>query len=106
MWGAGVRGPLPDTTPSSHDDYSKPWGLDHLLRHDVAQADVAALMSAVLGTEWPVNSVGVLPDVDRTKPGYLKLPGGAKDQAAAVLVNAKVCLFQRYCWIQLIVTTR
>ncbi|GJE95619.1 GPI ethanolamine phosphate transferase 1 [Phanerochaete sordida] len=92
MWGAGVREPLPDTEPSSHDEYSRPWGLSHLFRHDVAQADVAALMSAVIGVDWPVNSVGVLPDVDHTKPGYLAFPGGAKDQAAAVLVNAKVIL--------------
>ena len=70
-WGAGVRGPLPDSTPSSHDDYSAPWGLTHLLRHDVEQADVAALMSTLIAAEWPVNSVGVLPDVDHTRPGYL-----------------------------------
>ena len=96
MWGAGVRGPLPDTVPSSHDEYSQPWGLSHLLRRDVAQADVAALMTALLGIDWPANSVGVLPDVGHNKPGYLKLPGGAKDQAAVVLVNAKV---GRSCWV-------
>ncbi|EKM52856.1 uncharacterized protein PHACADRAFT_212064 [Phanerochaete carnosa HHB-10118-sp] len=92
MWGAGVRGPLPDTVPSSHDEYSQPWGLNHLFRRDVSQADVAALMSAILGIDWPVNSVGVVPDVDPTKPGYLKLPGGTRDQATVVLVNAEVIL--------------
>ncbi|KIP05711.1 hypothetical protein PHLGIDRAFT_30805 [Phlebiopsis gigantea 11061_1 CR5-6] len=91
-WGAGVRGPLPDSVPSSHDDYSMPWGLTHLFRHDVEQADVAALMSALIGVDWPVNSVGVLPDVDHTRPGYLKFTGSAKDQAEAALVNAKVIL--------------
>ncbi|KAI0790171.1 PigN-domain-containing protein [Irpex lacteus] len=89
-WGAGVRGPLPDSTPSSHDDYSAPWGLTHLLRHDVEQADVAALMSALIGVEWPVNSVGVVPDVDHTRPGYLA--SSEKAQAEAALVNAKVIL--------------
>ena len=96
MWGAGVRGPLLDTVPSSHDEYSHPWGLGHLFRHDVAQADVAALMAALLGIDWPVNSVGVLPDVDHTRTGYLELPGGAKDQANLVFVNAKVC---RSCYV-------
>ena len=66
------------------------------MRHDVAQADVTALMTALLGIDWPANSVGVLPDVDHTRPGYLKLPGDAKDQAAVVLVNAKV---SRSCWV-------
>lgn len=87
-WGAGVRGPLPDSAPSSHDDYSAPWGLTHLLRHDVEQADVAALMSTLIGVEWPVNSVGVVPDVDHTRPGYLA--SSKKAQAEAALVNAKV----------------
>ena len=91
MWGAGVRGPIPDSNPSSHDDYSAPWGLTHLFRRDVEQADVAALMSTLLGVDWPANSVGVLPDVDHTRSGYLRLPG-AKDKAKAALVNAKVCL--------------
>ncbi len=88
-WGAGVRGPLPDTTPSSHDEYSAPWGLSHLLRQDVDQADIAALMSALIGIDWPVNSVGVLPDVDPTRPGYLRSEG--KGQARAALINAQVC---------------
>lgn len=91
-WGKGVRGPLPDSTPSSHDDYSAPWHLGHLLRRDVEQADVAALMAALIGVDWPVNSVGVLPDVDPTRPGYLNSSGGERDLADAALVNAKVLL--------------
>ncbi|KAI0084356.1 Phosphatidylinositolglycan class N-domain-containing protein [Irpex rosettiformis] len=89
-WGAGVRGPLPDSTPSSHDEYTGAWGLTHLLRHDVEQADIAALMSALIGVEWPINSVGVIPDVDHTRPGYLS--GSEKVQAEAAVVNAKVIL--------------
>ncbi len=92
VWGKGVRGPLPDSTPSSHDEYSEPFGLTHLLRRDVEQADVAALMSALIGTNWPINSVGVLPDVDPTKPGYLLAQEGEKTQAEVGLVNAKVIL--------------
>ncbi len=83
-----MRGPLPDSKPSSHDAYSEPWGLKHLLRRDIEQADVAALMSALLGIDWPANSVGVLPDVDHTRPGYLSAT--MNEQAKASLVNAKV----------------
>lgn len=58
-WGSGIRGPIPDLTPNStHDSYSKPaWGapLVNLARADVQQADITALMSALLGVDWPMN---------------------------------------------------
>ncbi|KAH0582173.1 hypothetical protein H2248_011824 [Termitomyces sp. 'cryptogamus'] len=94
-WGRGIRGPLPDSTPSSHDSYSKSWGLGKLLRRDVEQADLAALMASLIGIDWPVNSVGVLPDVDPTQPGYL-FPGlGEESLARLAFVNAKV-ITQQY----------
>jgi phosphatidylinositol glycan class N len=51
---------------------------------------VAALMSALLGTHWPINSVGVLPDVDPHKDGYLSTRGGEREVAESAVVNAKV----------------
>lgn len=89
-WGRGIRGPIPDSSPSSHDAYSEPWKLGHLLRRDVEQADVAALMAALIGIDWPVNSVGVLPDVDPSRPGYLDPLLGDETRARAALVNAQV----------------
>ncbi|KAF7974518.1 hypothetical protein HWV62_11972 [Athelia sp. TMB] len=89
-WGKGIRGPLPDVDSSSHDEYSLPWDLGHLYRRDVEQADIAALMSTLIGINWPVNSVGVLPDVDPTRPGYLASAELEKTQAHAALVNAQV----------------
>ena len=89
-----MRGPLPDTHPSSHDAFSEPWRLGHLFRRDVEQADVAALIAALVGIDWPVNSVGVIPDVDPTRPGYLKLKDGSKGKAKFGLINAKVILEQ------------
>ncbi|KAG6863264.1 hypothetical protein C0995_007540, partial [Termitomyces sp. Mi166 len=88
-WGRGIRGPLPDSVPSSHDSYSKPWGLGHLFRRDVEQADLAALMASLIGIDWPVNSVGVLPDVDPTRPGYLSPELGEESLAQTAFVNAK-----------------
>ncbi|KAF8644368.1 hypothetical protein AX16_008507 [Volvariella volvacea WC 439] len=98
-WGCGIRGPLLDTTPSSHDSYSQPWGpgLTNLYRRDVEQADIASLMAALLGIDWPANSVGVLPDADPTRPGFLEEEGkrgGEEFQARAAFVNAKVVLEQ------------
>ena len=90
MWGAGVRGPLPDSVPSSHNSYSAPWGLNHILRRDVSQADIAPLMCALLGLDLPANSVGVLPEVDVSKAGYLDPKEGEEGKANAVVANAKV----------------
>ncbi|KAL1754437.1 Phosphatidylinositolglycan class N-domain-containing protein [Schizophyllum commune] len=94
MWGKGVRGSLPDSTPSSHDAYSLPWELGYLYRRDIEQADIAPLMSTLLGAEWPVNSVGILPEVDALRPGFLQPTKGEKTLAEAALVNAKVLLEQ------------
>lgn len=91
-WGRGIRGPLPDSIPSSHDPYSGPWGLGHLFRRDVEQADLAALMASLIGIDWPVNSVGVLPDVDPTRPGYLSPGLGDESLAHMAFVNAQVSL--------------
>ncbi|RDB20194.1 GPI ethanolamine phosphate transferase 1 [Hypsizygus marmoreus] len=91
-WGRGVRGPLPDSSPSSHDTFSEPWQLGHLFRRDIEQADVTSLMAALIGINWPVNSVGVLPDVDPTCPGFLSPHLGDETLAQLALVNAKVIL--------------
>ncbi|KAH9054908.1 PigN-domain-containing protein [Lactarius vividus] len=90
-WGAGIRKPIRDLARVA-DDYSTPWELSHIVRRDVEQADIASLMSALLGTFWPVNGVGILPDVDPTKDGYLSMHGGESEVAEASVVNAKVVL--------------
>ncbi|KAK2612886.1 Glycosyl phosphatidyl inositol anchor synthesis [Conoideocrella luteorostrata] len=82
-WGSGVA--IPEVYEGSiapgHDAYSSDWGLDHIRRHDVDQADIAALMSYLIGTEFPANSVGELP------LSYLSADNIEK--ATASLVNAK-----------------
>lgn len=91
-WGKGIRGPYPDSSVSSHDDYSNPWKLDHLLRRDVSQADLVPLMASLIGIDWPANSVGVLPDVDPTRVGYLASREGEEALARYALINAQVLL--------------
>ncbi|OAP60021.1 hypothetical protein AYL99_05023 [Fonsecaea erecta] len=87
VWGAGVARPqlFPGAQAPGHEDgLSSDWGLDHVQRHDVDQADVAALMAYLAGLEFPVNSVGKLP------LSYLAAP--APEKANALLVNTKQVL--------------
>lgn len=82
-WGSGVAKPIVSKhgVAPGHDDLSADWNLNNIQRHDVAQADVAALMAYLIGAEFPVNSVGELP------LSYLSSDMAAK--AKAFLANAK-----------------
>lgn len=85
-WGSGVARPqiFKDMVAPGHDDYSTDWKLDHVQRHDVAQADVAALMAYLVGVEFPANSVGELP--------LSYLAASIEDKAKAALMNAQEIL--------------
>ncbi|XP_076060251.1 phosphatidylinositol glycan anchor biosynthesis class N [Oratosquilla oratoria] len=89
MWGQGVA---PPQDPSSfkermqYDSRVEEWGLTHVRRHDVYQADIAPLMASVIAIPIPVNSVGVLPIE------YLNVSNEYK--AEAIVVNAKQILSQ------------
>lgn len=84
VWGSGVAHPqLSDSgTAAGHEDgFSADWGFDQVRRHDVAQADVAALMAYLVGLDFPVNSVGQLP------LNYIN--ASPKEKALAALANAQ-----------------
>ena len=88
-WGAGVARPVEAKDEAAlaagHEDgFSADWGLDHIQRNDVSQADIAALMAHLAGLEYPVNSVGELP--------LNYLAADARERAEAVLVNAREIL--------------
>lgn len=86
-WGSGVARPKKwksGKAPGHEDGFSADWGLDLVQRHDVAQADVAALMSYLAGLEFPVNSVGELP--------LAYLAGDMEEKAEAALANAQAVL--------------
>ncbi|KAL0901011.1 hypothetical protein Bca101_084972 [Brassica carinata] len=98
-WGAGIKYPRPATGHSHSDsvtsfvdkhahDMPTPydWGLNRVERVDVNQADIAPLMSTLLGLPCPVNSVGNLP------LGYMKL--NEAEEVEAVLANTKQILNQ------------
>ena len=62
-WGAGVKVATSSrhSKVNYHDSYSERWGLGRYERVDVEQADIAPLMSTLIGVPTPVNSEGVLP---------------------------------------------
>lgn len=88
VWGSGVAKPVitPGKIAPGHDELSSDWGLDHIQRHDVAQADVAALMAYLAGLAFPVNSVGELP--------LSFLSGDLAAKSEAFLANARGILEQ------------
>ena len=45
-------------------------------------------MASLIGIEWPVNSVGVLPDIDPSQVGFLDAEEGVV--ARVGVVNAQV----------------
>lgn len=86
-WGAGVAKPQlypTGTAPGHEDGFSSDWGLGHVRRHDVSQADVAPLMAYLVGLEYPVNSVGEMP--------LSYLSATPKEKANAALTNSKQVL--------------
>jgi len=87
-WGSGVAKPqlYPGEVAPGHDEYSADWDLNHVRRHDVAQADIAALMAYLIGVEFPANSVGELP--------LSYIAADLKGKAEAALVNAQSILEQ------------
>lgn len=87
VWGSGVAKPKiwkSGIAPGHEDGLSSDWGLENIQRHDVAQADVAALMAYLVGLEYPVNSVGELP--------LSYLAAGMEEKALAAVANAKEVL--------------
>ncbi|KAF2763063.1 PigN-domain-containing protein [Pseudovirgaria hyperparasitica] len=83
VWGSGVAKPLKaEGVALGHEDgFSSDWGLDQVQRHDVAQADIAALMAYLGGIDFPVNSVGELP--------LEYIDADERSKAEAMLVNAQ-----------------
>ncbi|AMD20370.1 HDL374Cp [Eremothecium sinecaudum] len=59
-WGAGLNKPIRNKVPI-YDNYTENWELHGIKRNDVNQADIASLMSYLIGINYPANSVGELP---------------------------------------------
>lgn len=85
-WGAGINKPVKNKVPV-FDNYTEPWNLADIKRNDVKQADITSLMSYLIGTNYPTNSVGELP------LAYIDTADGEKFQA---LYNNARSILEQY----------
>ncbi|OMJ24019.1 GPI ethanolamine phosphate transferase 1 [Smittium culicis] len=63
-WGAGISKPsisVNSKIAKGHDEISSTWDIQNYERKDINQADIAPLMSSLIGIPFPMNSVGHLP---------------------------------------------
>lgn len=60
-WGAGIRGSLYREKKPEDEETPENWKLDNYVRRDVSQIDLAPFMAGLLGINYPLNSVGILP---------------------------------------------
>ncbi|ODV91033.1 hypothetical protein CANCADRAFT_25766 [Tortispora caseinolytica NRRL Y-17796] len=95
-WGAGVA--KPKLGEQGHDEYSKDWNLP-VQRHDVAQADIAALMAYLVGLNYPANSVGTLPldfiDTDQ-KSACISLLANAEEILEQYIIKEKAVIASQF----------
>ncbi|XP_073406292.1 GPI ethanolamine phosphate transferase 1 isoform X1 [Dendrobates tinctorius] len=90
-WGAGVHQARENLLP---DTVSAEWNLASLKRLDVNQADVAPLMSALIGISYPLNSVGILP-VEYINSSNLFKAESVLTNALQILEQFKVKMVQK-----------
>ncbi|XP_015210381.2 GPI ethanolamine phosphate transferase 1 [Lepisosteus oculatus] len=60
-WGAGIKSAQRVAEQHFEDNFLQEWKLEGVRRLDVNQADIAPLMSSLIGVPMPLNSVGTLP---------------------------------------------
>lgn len=85
-WGAGLNKPVKNPIPV-FDNYTENWDLAEIKRNDVNQADIASLMSYLIGANYPVNSVGELP---------LSYISGPEEQKLKALFNNAKTILEQY----------
>lgn len=61
IWGSGIRKPIYREKKPSEEDTPWEWGLDHFVRQDISQIDLTPLISGLIGSNFPMNSLGIIP---------------------------------------------
>ena len=61
IWGSGIREAIYRDKKPDDEDTPSDWYLDNYVRNDVSQIDITPLIAGLLGTNFPMNSLGILP---------------------------------------------
>uniref|UniRef100_A0A2I3GID9 GPI ethanolamine phosphate transferase 1 n=1 Tax=Nomascus leucogenys TaxID=61853 RepID=A0A2I3GID9_NOMLE len=93
-WGAGIKYPQRVSAQQFDDAFLKEWRLENWKRLDVNQADIAPLMTSLIGVPFPLNSVGILP-VDYLNNTDLFKAESMFTNAVQILEQFKVKMTQR-----------
>ena len=60
-WGSGIRKPILREKKPPEEDTPSEWRLDNLVRHDISQIDITPLSAGLIGSNFPMNSLGIMP---------------------------------------------
>uniref|UniRef100_A0A2K5RAX9 GPI ethanolamine phosphate transferase 1 n=1 Tax=Cebus imitator TaxID=2715852 RepID=A0A2K5RAX9_CEBIM len=93
-WGAGIKYPQRVSAQQFDDAFLKEWRLENWKRLDVNQADIAPLMTSLIGVPFPLNSVGILP-VDYLNNTDLFKAESVFTNAVQILEQFKVKMTQK-----------
>ena len=61
IWGAGIRNAIHRDKKPIDEDTPKNWNLDKIVRRDISQIDICPLSAALIGINFPMNSLGIIP---------------------------------------------
>ena len=61
IWGAGIRKAIPKGKKSPKKGTPNKGRLDNFVRHDISQIDLTPLISGLIGSNFPMNSLGIIP---------------------------------------------
>lgn len=60
-WGAGIRKPIYREKKPPGEEIPSSWGMDNYVMTDISQIDITPLISGLLGINFPIHSLGVIP---------------------------------------------
>ena len=61
IWGSGIRKAIYRDKKPDNEDTPSNWTLDNYVRNDINQIDIAPLIAGLLGINYPINSLGIIP---------------------------------------------
>lgn len=61
IWGSGIRESKYREKKPEEEDTPEDWNLNNYERKDISQIDITPLIAGLLGTNFPMNSLGILP---------------------------------------------